>query len=121
MDMEFTVKADNTDLIKAASRRARKVALEAVASQAERNGKIEVTRAVYDTPERGYKRTGDLRKFIKHGVEGNDTAWVGIRLDYAPYVEYGTIHMPARPFIKPAVQNHMDEYKQIIQEHMKNA
>jgi len=32
------------------------------------------------------------------------TAIVAIGASYATYVEYGTVHMPARPFITPAVE-----------------
>ena len=48
--------------------------------------------------------------------EGKVTVYIGSNVEYAPYVEIGTTRMRARPFLKPAVDNHQDEYKRIIQE-----
>lgn len=48
-------------------------------------------------------------------------AYVGTNVYYAPYVEMGVInperhtYIRARPYIKPAVENHLDEYKTIIE------
>lgn len=47
-------------------------------------------------------KTGNLRNSIRaHATE--DSVTVGSDLDYAPYVEYGTIHMQAQPFLEPGV------------------
>ena len=52
--------------------------------------------------------------------EGKVTVYIGSNVEYAPYVEMGTQNgrhrMAARPYLKPAVDNHQDEYKRIIQE-----
>lgn len=98
-----------------------KTALEAVGMQAEANAKIEVTRAVYDTPESksGYRRTGNLRNGISHAHD-DTTAYVGTNVEYAAYVEMGTSKMAARPFIRPAVENYMDEYKALAEEMLRS-
>lgn len=52
------------------------------------------------------------------GVVGNskeEAVYIGTNVEYAPYVEYGTKKMDAQPFIKPAVNNHLDEYKRIAE------
>ena len=94
--------------------------LEAIGMQAEANAKIEVTRAVYDTPESvsGYRRTGALRNSISHASD-DSAAYVGSNIEYAPYVEFGTYKMAARPFIQPAVEEYMDEYKAIAEQYLK--
>ena len=65
--------------------------------------------------------TGRLRNSISHGKEGDDTMVVGTNVEYAPYVELGTSRMSAQPYLAPAIDEHMDEYKAILQEEMQNA
>ena len=111
-DVEVAV--DNTGEIKEAARKAIERALEAVGLQAE-----------------GYAKrlcpvdTGRLRNSITHTYYEEDVdelvAVIGTNVEYAPYVEYGTIHMNAQPFLKPAVVDHFDEYGQIFDDYMRNA
>lgn len=91
------------------------------------------------THKKGY-RGGTLRNSITHEVEksGNEVSVsVGSNVEYAPYVELGTgpnfkappeweeFNVPSssgighsyvkpRPFIKPAIEEHMSEYESII-------
>lgn len=135
--MKFTV-TDNSQAILDALPPAKERALEAIGMQAEANAKIEVTRAVYDTPASWYRRTGALRNSISHASDG-DSAYVGTNLEYAVYVEMGTSQggrswvfkgddgefhvtkgMPPRPFIRPAVENYMDEYKALAEEMLRS-
>lgn len=88
--------------------------------------------------------TGMLRNSITHQVDGNDV-YIGTNVPYAIYVEMGTgiyaadgtgrktpwvykdskgewhITKGMRPshFLKNAVQQHIDEYKQIIEDTLK--
>lgn len=87
--------------------------------------------------------TGALRNSITHQVEG-DTVYVGSAIHYAPYVELGTGphytpppewmesnapqgaglghgFVTARPYLRPAVESHLNEYKDVINNEMKNA
>lgn len=91
--------------------------------------------------------TGALRNSISHTVdEGEPAAYVGTNSEYGPYVEYGTgiyategggrptpwvyqdakgnWHMThgqrAQPFLKPAVSDHAQQYRDIIESEMKN-
>lgn len=67
--------------------------------------------------------TGNLRSKIGHTtiVEKNDfSCYIGTNVEYAPYVEFGTYKMKARPFLRPAASNHKDEYTQIIEYMLKN-
>lgn len=57
--------------------------------------------------------TGRLRASISHDTD-EDTMYLGTNVEYAPYVELGTSRMDAQPFLRPAIENHMDEYKDIM-------
>lgn len=48
--------------------------------------------------------TGNLRGSITFDVNG-DCAEIGTNVEYAPYVEYGTLHQPAKPFLGPAFED----------------
>ena len=91
-------------------------ALEAVGITAENNAVVEVNRAVYDTPPSpNYVRTGNLRQSITHAVqEEQQCAIVGCRIEYAPDVELGNSKMHARPFLRPAVANYQNDYKNMF-------
>ena len=65
--------------------------------------------------------TGNLRNSITHEVDdGEPAAYIGTNVEYAPYVCLGTIHMNAQPFLKPAVNDHKDEYRKILENSLKN-
>ena len=110
---------DNSDLIKDALEDQVEQALISVGITAENNAKREITRAVYDTPESksGYVRTGRLRNSLTHSVAMNEKAvYIGSAVEYAAYVELGTSRMRARPYLRPAVTNYTDEYKNLIKQ-----
>lgn len=63
--------------------------------------------------------TGRLRNSITHQQYDESTEVVGTNVDYAPYVELGHHtkgggHVAAKPFLRPAAENHSAEYKRII-------
>jgi len=64
--------------------------------------------------------TGNLRNSITHQQKDDKTEVIGTNVEYAPYVELGH-HTPgggkvaAKPFLKPAAENHAEEYKAILQ------
>lgn len=113
-------------------------ALNAIGLQLERNAKTEINKAVYDTPPSPTYpvRTGRLRASLtfatatEHSEPGaeakpgdadlrgkpdEDKVYVGTNVEYASCVEFGTTRMRARPYLKPALMNHIDEYKTIAQ------
>ena len=64
--------------------------------------------------------TGNLRNSITHTVDdGEPAAYIGTNVEYAPYVCLGTIHMKAQPFLKPAVADHANKYRKIIEDELK--
>lgn len=86
--------------------------------------------------------TGNLRNSISHKVQ-KDTMYVGTNVEYAPYVEFGTgkyypggrpdpwvykdekgnwhrtSGIKAKPFIKPSVADHKQQYFDIIEQELK--
>ena len=65
--------------------------------------------------------TGNLRNSITHTVDEDEpAAYIGSNVEYASYVCLGTIHMKAQPFLKPAVADHANTYRKIIENELKN-
>lgn len=62
--------------------------------------------------------TGRLLNSITHTSDG-EAAYIGTNVEYAPYVEYGTSKTAPQPFIRPAAEDHMDEYKKIFEFYLK--
>lgn len=65
--------------------------------------------------------TGRLRNSITHQQRDENTEVIGTNVEYAPYVELGTHKMAAKPFLRPAAENHTAEYRRIIEREMENA
>ena len=64
--------------------------------------------------------TGNLRNSITHDVdEVEPAAYIGTNVEYASYVCLGTIHRNAQPFLKPAVADHANKYRKIIEDELK--
>lgn len=89
--------------------------------------------------------TGRLRNSISHQVDDSENAvYIGTNVSYAPYVElatgiyaeggrptpwvyqddngnwHWTAGNPAQPFLKPAVADHPQTYRNIIEDELKN-
>lgn len=105
--MSVTIK-DNTQQALSALEKAKKQGLEAIGMTAERHAKK-------NTPV----DTGRLRNSITHTADSN-AAYIGTNVEYAPYVELGArgrkpVHMLTR-----AATEHKAEYKQIMEDALKN-
>lgn len=79
------------------------------------------------------KKTGNLQNSITHATEDNGhTVVIGSNVFYAPFVELGHTQEPGRyvpaigkrlvrdwvppkPFLRPAIEDHIDEYKEVLQ------
>ena len=44
--------------------------------------------------------------------------YIGTNVEYGKWVENGTSRQKPHPYLKPAVTQHMDEYRSIIKKHM---
>ena len=124
---------DNSDKVMSAKDMAVKMALEAIGIHAEKYAKaLCPVGTVESTGKKGY-RGGTLRNSITHEVD-EDVVTIGSNVEYAPYVELGTGpyfqtppqweqfsstkgsgkgtgYVHPRPFLKPAIEDHLDEFK----------
>ena len=103
MDMKFDMENDFSALVEEAAFSQIEKALKSVALTAEKYAK-------QDCPV----DTGRLRSSITHETDKN-TAYIGTNVEYAPYVEMGTSRMRAQPFLEPAMEQHLSEYKEMIE------
>ena len=106
--MSYTYK-DNTDEVIAALKNAKKRGLEAIGLTAEGYAKK-------DTPV----DTGRLRNSISHATD-DEAAYIGTNVEYAPYVELGARGRSGAHMLQRAATEHTDEYKQLMEDSMKNA
>jgi HK97 gp10 family phage protein len=65
--------------------------------------------------------TGRLRNSITHQQYDETTEVIGTNVEYAPFVELGTHKMAERPYLRPAAENHAEEYKQIWNDELAKA
>ena len=143
--MAVVVFNDRLSVLRQGTEAAIERAAEIIGGMIESNAKAEVTAKVYDAPETWYVRTGNLRNGIGYKVENKDTVIAGASAYYAPFVELGTgVHasdgqgrktgwsyqdsggnwhwtsgMRPRPFIRPAFEQHTDEYKDVLIQELK--
>jgi len=62
--------------------------------------------------------TGNLRNSITHDTEDNGhTVVIGTNVEYAPYQELGApnAHVPAHPYLRPAIEDHVSEYRRVVE------
>ena len=79
--------------------------------------------------------TGNLRNSITHQREGDDTELIGTSVEYAPYVEFGhhqtpgryvpaigkrlvASYVPGKPYLAPALENHISEYREVFEKEL---
>lgn len=106
--MSYTYK-DNTDEVLSALERAKKRGLEAIGLTAEGHAKK-------ITPV----DTGRLRNSMAHAVY-DDAAYIGTNTSYAIFVETGARGRSGVHMLQRAASEHTDEYKQLMEDSMKNA
>ena len=125
MSVKFT---SNKAEFMADFRRRRARALEMCGGTGEKNAKEHITknRSVI---------TGTLRLGIAHEPRGEDSVAIGSNTEYAPFVELGhnqqpgryvpaikkrlkASHVAAKPFLRPAIEQHVDQYTKIIETEM---
>ena len=59
--------------------------------------------------------TGRLRNSITNAIDTESNAvYIGTNVEYAPYVELGTMRQDPQPYLKPAASEHGDEYRAIL-------
>lgn len=64
--------------------------------------------------------TGNLRNSITHDTD-DEAAYIGTNVEYAVYVEMGTVNTPAQPYLKPAAADHMEKYRNILKSELQGS
>lgn len=64
------------------------------------------------------KRHGEYSSSI--GEEKEQAVYVGTNVEYAEYVEMGTSKTKAQPFLRPAVEDHIAEYENILENELRS-
>ena len=65
------------------------------------------------------KQSGSYDGEAPKGAGNKRVVYIGTNVEYAQDVEYGTSKQKAQPYLKPAVTNHIDEYKKIVKSTLK--
>ena len=139
--MNINITESHVDEVISALNAAKPKILETIGLKAEKYAKaLCPVGTVESTGKKGY-RGGTLRNSITHQID-DDTVSIGSNVEYAPYVELGTgpnftpppewesFDVPTskgtghgyvrpRPYLRPAIEDHLDEYKDIIENELK--
>lgn len=142
-DFEFDIDGLDFDDIDKMLDQAKEKALTIIGMRAEKYAKALCPVGTSEsTGIKGY-RGGTLRNSITYQVQGNTVA-IGSNVEYAPYVELGTgpffetppawesfdttpgsgiggAYVHPRPYLRPAIENHLAEYNKIIENEIANA
>lgn len=100
---------DNTNEVLSALEKAKRRGLEAIGLVAEGHAKR-------ITPV----DTGRLRNSISHAAD-DEASYIGTNVEYAAYVELGVQGRQGVHMLQRAATEHIDEYKRLMEESIKNA
>ena len=64
--------------------------------------------------------TGRLRNSITYEAEDRKVS-VGTNVEYAPYVELGMQGRTPQPFIRPSIEEHINQYQDIIVQNIRSS
>ena len=140
-NFQFEIKNDNVDSILNELNNAVNRALTMIGVKAEKYAKARCPVGTEESTGKAGYRGGTLRNSITYQVEGDSVA-IGSNVEYAPFVELGTGpyfntppeweqftpyqstvagsgYVRPRPFLKPAIEDHLDMYKKIIEDELK--
>lgn len=113
----FTIKADTTQASKVIADRLNvkvpKVLGESVKTTTDKVASTAQSNAPVDT--------GELRGSIKGEVVSQFEGRVIATAEHAPFVEFGTVHMVAQPFMAPAVEQHRTQFVRDTKSKVKSA
>lgn len=112
MSVEFR---DNSAAVLAAMEAAKKKALTAI-GQAAVEVVTDYMQSRYGAPIR---QTGDLMRDVNaRPSQMPDAVDIGNSLEYAPWVHNGTRKMAARPYLRDAIMDNADIWREIAEEHI---
>lgn len=140
--MNINITESHVDEVISALNAAKPKILEIIGLKAEKYAKaLCPVGTVESTGKKGY-RGGTLRNSITHSID-DDTLSVGSNVEYASYVELGTGpnftpppewesfdtpkgsgighgYVKPRPYLRPAIEEHLSEYADIIEKELKS-
>lgn len=118
--MEIEIKNNRIPEVKSALQSKAQKALESIGLLAEGYAKA---LCPVGTPEstgiKGYIG-GTLRNSLTHQVVGSEIVYIGTNVEYGKYVELGTVKKTKRPYLEPAIKGHMNEYRLVVQNTLKD-
>jgi HK97 gp10 family phage protein len=106
---DFEIKVNNINEADARLTQGIENALEAMGMQVENHAKAKCP-----------VDTGNLRNSITH-TSDSESAFIGTDVFYSGYVELGTSRQDPQPYLRPAVEDHVDELKRIAEAMIQNA
>lgn len=65
-------------------------------------------------------QTGQYEGQAPANGDGTRSVYVGTNVYYAPYVEYGTRKMDARPFLSSSIQGHKSDFEELFKQAFKH-
>lgn len=65
-------------------------------------------------------QTGEYGGEAPANGDGTRSVYVGTNVYYAPYVEFGTRKMDARPFLSSSIQGHKSDFEELFKEAFKH-
>ena len=57
--------------------------------------------------------------YTPKGTPPKGEVHIGTNVEYGPFVELGTSKRKAKPFLRPAIENHKSEYKRLIESELR--
>lgn len=109
MSVNFTIQVNNVAGARDAINNHILAALEKCGAVAEGYAKTEV-----------HVVTGNLRNSISHRTEAQaHTEHIGTDVEYAAAEELGPNHGSGHPYIRPALQNHIEQYRRIFENELR--
>lgn len=99
----FEITVNNVNEVDARLTQGIENALEAIGMQVENHAKAKCP-----------VDTGNLRNSITH-TSDSESAYIGTDVFYSGYVELGTSRQDPQPYLRPAVEDHVDELKRIAE------
>ena len=85
--------------------------------------KTESGGSTYKVENKNKHVSGQYKGAAPKEKNGYRALYVGTNVYYAPYVEMGTSRSKkypnGRPFIRPAIEDHIEQYKKVLTKHLK--
>lgn len=111
---------DNSSAVKTQLASAKFIALSMMGVAGESHAKENMNKPFphADGKTRPYIDTGRLRNDISRIVKG-DSVYIGTNVEYGIYIHEGTKHIDPNRFLRDAVADHADEYREIAERVLK--